>query len=72
MFRNLLILFGFSLVLASWWLWGRSSGSLDVKTPLAEKQRGGSWVAGEQIHSDMVTPLRNFNVNWMVQTPFGW
>ncbi len=37
-----------------------------------EKHRGVSWEAGPEITADALAPLAELNVNWIVQTPFGW
>lgn len=48
-------------------------GALSHATPLAERQRGVSWVAGRDtvLASDFHS-LADRGVNWIVQTPFGW
>ncbi|MGF1600618.1 MAG: glycoside hydrolase TIM-barrel-like domain-containing protein [Thermosynechococcaceae cyanobacterium] len=41
--------------------------------PRLDKQRGISWTAGRQIITpDNLAVLKDNNVNWIVQTPFGW
>ncbi len=41
--------------------------------PASQKQRGVSWVAGPQpITRENLKTLTESNVNWIVQTPFGW
>ena len=37
-----------------------------------QKQRGVSWVAGREITPAHMKPLVAANVEWIVQTPFGW
>ena len=37
-----------------------------------ERIRGMSWVAGGEITGDDLDPLLASNVEWIVQTPFGW
>jgi len=36
------------------------------------KQRGVSWVAGRKISPEDLKPLVRDNIEWIVQTPFGW
>ena len=36
------------------------------------RQRGVSWVAGRRVTNEHLEPLVGNNVNWIVQTPFGW
>lgn len=36
------------------------------------RQRGVSWVAGGEVAAGALDPLVRANVDWIVQTPFGW
>ena len=45
-----------------------------VSEPAARdtRHRGVSWVAGGEVSASDFEPLAGANVNWIVQTPFGW
>ncbi len=48
------------------------SSDTPVNIEAAAKQRGVSWVAGREITPLHIKPLVEANVEWIVQTPFGW
>ncbi len=49
---------------------GKAVHSVDVPVPV--RQRGVSWVGSREIDGSELDILAEVNVNWIVQTPFGW
>ena len=47
-------------------------GPNGAEPPDDARHRGASWVAGREITPLDIQPLVQANVNWIVQTPFGW
>ncbi len=43
-----------------------------IRIEPADKHRGVGWVGGREIRIDHLRPLRDVNVQWIAQTPFGW
>ncbi|MHA6246441.1 glycoside hydrolase family 113 [Pontibacter sp. CAU 1760] len=49
-----------------------SSASTSLTVPMSEKYRGVNWVGGDSVTREQMETLKQYNVNWIAQTPFGW